>query len=152
MRGLGDERRETLVLEKGAPRGCRQPLAAHLGRRLLLATDLTAASRSAEERAMQLAEKAHASLLVLAIVPKKGALQHSAAGRLQGRTRLADRRGIDAVGRLVDGDPAACILNAAASDGADAIVMPGHWASAPDCPCGRVVLHARCPVLVTNTP
>lgn len=146
MRGSG----ESWVHEKGLPRVCRDPLAAHLGHRLLLATDLSAASRPAELRAMQLAEEAHATLLILAVVPSSTGADHAAVRRLQARTRLARRRGIAASGRLVVGDPAECILQAAAADGADAIIMgAAQWRPAVGSPCGHVILHSRCPVMVT---
>src|SRR5687767_14492840 len=118
MRGSGDRRREAWVHEKGLPRVCREPLAAHFGQRLLLATDLTAASRPAELRAIQLAAVTHARLWILAVRPS-GVASDVAARRLQARTRLARRRGIDASGQLVSGDPAECILQAAATHRVD---------------------------------
>ena len=150
MRESGGLPRESWVHEKGLPRVCLEPLSAHLGQRLLLATDLSAASRPAERRAMQLAEETDARLLILAVVPSSTGADHDAVRRLQARTRLARRRGIDAAGRLVIGDPAECILQAAATDGADAIIMgAAQWRAAGGCPCGHVVLHSRCLVLVT---
>lgn len=146
MRGSG----ESWVHEKGLPRVCREPLSAHLGQRLLVATDLSAASRPAELRAMQLAEETSATLVILAVVPSSTSADHDPVRRLQARTRLARRKGIDASGRLVIGDPAECILQAAAADGADAIIMgAAQWRAAVGSPCGHVILHSRCPVLVT---
>ena len=136
--------------EKGLPRVCHKPLAAHLGQRLLLATDLSAASRPAERRAMQLAEQTDARLVILAVVPSRAA-EHDAVGRLRARVRLARRRGTDASGQLVVGDPGASILQAAVTYAADTIVMGGsHWRGEAGCPCGHVILHSRCPVLVVN--
>ena len=147
----GERRRESWMHERGLPRRCLKSLAAHLGQRLLLATDLTAASRPAERRAMQLAEEKGARLVILAVVPSRTAADRDTVTRLQARIRLARRRGIDASGQLVVGDPGDRILQAAAMDAADAIVIgAAQWRTGAGCPCGYVVLRSPCPVLVTN--
>ena len=146
---------EAWVYEKGLPRICREPLVDHLGRRVLLATDLSDASRDVDARAIELAEEAGADLLILAIIRPEASGDGSFQKRLGARVRLARRRGIDAEGRIVAGDPADSILRVAASTGADAIVI-GYdqwrgWASA-GCVCGHVILHAPCPVLIKHLP
>jgi nucleotide-binding universal stress UspA family protein len=141
---------EQWVHEKGLPRICREALAAHLGQPMLLATDLTAASRMAESRAMQIAQECGARLLILATVPGH-ADGRAAAQRLQALTREARRRGIDAVGRVAAGEPGDCILEEAEAFGAGGIVMgAAHGSAAGGCPCGHVITRARCPVLVTH--
>ena len=150
MRASLDPRRERWVREKGLPRTCRDPVAAHFGQQLLLATDLTSSSRRAEQRAMRIAEDRGARLLILA-VGSQAANDWDAHGRLEALARDAQRRGIDATVRLMAGDPGEGILHAAAAFGADGIVMgAAHGRPAAGCPCGHVVLRARCPVLVTH--
>lgn len=56
---------------EGLPRICPHPLVDHVGRRILLATDLSIASHDIDARAIELAQAAGAHLLVLAIIPSE---------------------------------------------------------------------------------
>lgn len=151
--GTGPSLAEAWVHEKGLPRTCWKPLVDHLGHRLLLATDLSEAAHHVEARAIELAERAGASLLILAIHPPGTSLDARSARRLRARIRLARRRGIRAEGSVVMGDPAAAILQVAAATGAHTIVIGAdQWRGWPPggCACGHILRHASCPVLVVQ--
>ena len=151
--GRGLPRREVWVHEKGLPRMCSQPLVDHLGHRMLVATDLSEDSADVDARAIELAERAGARLLVLAIVPPEAIADDSHQKRLGALVDGARRRGIAAEGRIVSGDPADAILRAATASRADAIVIGDAqwrgWKNA-GCVCGHVILHAPCRVLITR--
>jgi Osmosensitive K+ channel histidine kinase len=141
------------VHEKGLSRICPQPLVDHLGQRMLVATDLSDDSGDVDARAIELAEKAGARLLVLAIVSPEAITDDSHQKRLGALVRRARRRGIDAEGRIVSGDPADAILRVATASRADAIIMgDAQWRGWKEagCVCGHVILHAPCRVLVTH--
>jgi nucleotide-binding universal stress UspA family protein len=150
-RGL--QRREVWVHEKGLPHICRQPLVDHLGQRMLVATDLSDDSSDVDARAIELAEMAGARLLVLAIVAPQAITDDSHQKRLDALLGRARRRGIEAEGRIVMGDPADAILRAAIASRAYAIVIGDAqwrgWKNA-GCVCGHVILHAPCRVLITH--
>ena len=149
--GVTPRVRETWVHEKGLPRTSRDPLVHHLGRRILLATDLTDASRDVDGRAIELAATARAHLVILAVIPPQAGRDGSHGTRVRALVRRARRRGIQAEGRIRVGDPAETILRVAAATRADAIVI-GHdqWrgSAAGGCVCGRLVLHAPCRVVI----
>jgi nucleotide-binding universal stress UspA family protein len=149
-----ETRREAWVHEKGLPHRRHGSLLADIGRRLLLATDLTPASRDAETRAIELAERIpRARLLVVAVVrpgTEDGGTAADAVRRLVARAR---ERGIDAAGGVCSGEPGHVIVEVAAASCADAIIVGGDaWTSpeAATCTCGHVIRHASCRVLVVN--
>ncbi len=153
--GRGLQHREVWVHEKGLPHMCPQPLADHLGQRMLVATDLSDDSADVDARAIEFAEKAGAHLFVLAIVPPGAITDDSHQKRLGALVDGARRRGIAAEGRIVTDDPADAILREATASRADAIVIgDAQWRGWKDagCVCGHVVLHAPCPVLITSRP
>lgn len=151
--GRGQLRREVWVHEKGLPRICPQPLVDHLGQRILVATDLSDNSADVDARAIEFAEEAGAHLFVLAIVPPGAITDDSPQKRLGALVDGARRRGIEAEGGIVSGDPADAILRAATASRADAIVIgDAQWRGWRDagCVCGHVILHAPCRVLITH--
>jgi nucleotide-binding universal stress UspA family protein len=146
------------VHEKGLPHVCRTPLVDELGGSLLLATDLSEASHSTNERAMQLAEVGRIPLRILAVMPLVSSHQKPAREQVESQLTtvlsLARGRGIDADGWLQVGKPAQTILSVAASIGAGTIVMgDDQWRGSGNrgSIIGHVVLHAPCPVLLTGT-
>jgi nucleotide-binding universal stress UspA family protein len=151
--GLGP--REVWVHETGLPHIGPHPLVDHLGRRMLLATDLSSASRGVEARAIEVAQAAGAHLLVLAIIPSEASPDTAHQKRLRALVRRARRRGIHAQGEITSGDPADSILRVATASRADAIIIGDDqwrgWKNA-GCVCGHVILHSPCAVLITHAP
>jgi len=151
--GSGYSEGGTWVYEKGLPRVHRGLPIDSLGRRILLATDLSDASREAEARGIELAETPGARLLILAIVRPETTGNVPQQKRLAALLRLARRRGMQAEGRLLTDRPAESILLVAAATGTDVIVMGRDqwrgWAAGADA-SGHVVLHAPCPVLIAR--
>lgn len=146
-------RPEVWVREKGLPRLCHRSLSDRLGRRMLLATDLTGDSSRAEARAVELAEAAGADLLVLGIIPSGEVSDGSHSARLATLVDHARGRGLRAQGRIATSDPAGAILHAARSTSASSIVMAdGAWRDWKDagCVCGHVTVHSSCTVLIVH--
>lgn len=137
-------------------------------RRILLATDLSAASEAATIHALDLAEDLGAELLAVSVIDPR-ALRHpggSSAGRVdQVRTsREAAAQALVARGRehgvhvtflIWEGDPGESIVDAARSEQVDLVVVGSHGRGR----AGRfiigsvsdhVVRHAPCPVLVAR--
>jgi universal stress protein A len=146
------------------------PIAASPIRRVLLATDLSHASDVATEWAFDLAHRVGASLVVLSVidpselrlpggrflarVDQVRARRETAAQELVQRGR---RSGVNVTFLVWDGDPAESIVAAAASEGADMVLVGSHGRGA----IGRLLLgsvseyvvrNAPCPVLVARTP
>jgi len=135
-------------------------------RTVMLATDVGSASEAATERAIAMAAQLGARLLVTSVVdpspPREGAARTSIvqlrAGRqdaVRGIVRRARRQGIDATFLVWEGDPAEGVLEAAAAESADVIVLGSHGRGR----IGRLILGstsarvtdgARCPVLVVR--
>ena len=133
---------------------------------VLLATDLGPASRAATDEAIALAAQLGARLLVTSVVDTgEGGGDGSGrrvdqlrAGREAGAQEVvheARARGIEAAFLVWEGDPGEAILNAAAAEGADLIVVGSRGRG----PVGRLLLgsvsdhivrHADCPVLVVR--
>ena len=151
--GPGLRRREVWVHEKGLPRSCGHPLVDHLGRRILLATDLSSASNDVDARAIELAQAAGAHLFVLAIIPSEASPDEAHRKSLAALVSRARRRGIDAEGEITAADPADAILRVATASRADAIIIADTqwrgWKNA-GCVCGHVILHSPCAVLITH--
>jgi len=147
------------------------PSAASPIRRILLATDLSHASDVATEWAFDLADRVGASLLVVSVIdPRELRLP---GGRFLARVdQVRERRepvarelvqrgrrsGVRVTFLVWDGDPAESIVAAAASEGADLVLVGSHGRG----PIGRLLLgsvseyvvrNAPCPVLVArNAP
>jgi nucleotide-binding universal stress UspA family protein len=136
--------------------------------RVLLATDLSAASEEATERALELTRRLEADLLVVSVIDpgqlrlpggrfraridQVRAQQEAAA---QAIVRRGQAAGINVSFLIWQGEPGESIVDAAASEGADLIVVGSHGRGA----VGRfligsvsdhVVRHARCPVMVVR--
>jgi nucleotide-binding universal stress UspA family protein len=104
-------------------------------RRILLAVDLTNASRGAVDEAVRRAVTDRAALVVFSVVERSNLrLPGGATRRIdQERDRLeagvrdivrrAREAGVDATYLIWEGDPAESILEAAITEGADAIVL-----------------------------
>jgi nucleotide-binding universal stress UspA family protein len=135
-------------------------------RRLLLATDLSAASECAADEAIRLAVESGATLVVLSVVdPRRLRLP---GGRFlrridqersrieEGARMLAERAraaGANATFLVWEGDPAEVILAASEAEDIDVVILGSHRRGL----LGRLVLgsmsarvseQARCPVLV----
>jgi nucleotide-binding universal stress UspA family protein len=135
-------------------------------RRLMLATDLSAASERAAEEAIRLAVESGAALVVLTVLdPRRLRLPggrflrriDQERARIEAGIRvLADRAraaGADVAFLVWEGDPAEVILAASEAEDVDVVILGSHRRS----PLGRLVLgsmsaqvseQARCPVLV----
>jgi nucleotide-binding universal stress UspA family protein len=118
-------------------------------RRVLLATDTSSASGSAEEAAIELAARVGASLIVLSVIdPSRlrlpGGLFHTRVDQVRaqretavtGIVEEARQRGIAAQFLIWEGDPGASVVEAALAEGADVIVVGSHARG----PFGRLLL------------
>jgi len=134
-------------------------------RRILLATDLTDASSAATEQALELAAALRAGLLVVSVIDPGarrpgGALRvdQERALRETAMTELGERaraRGIHAEFLIWTGNPGESVVDAAAAEGADLVVLGTHGrrglerailGSVSD----HVVRNAACPVMVVR--
>lgn len=133
---------------------------------ILLATDLSPASITATEQAIDLAARLEARLLVVHVVGSgRSVAGFGRSGRpetREERARLAQgvvlearATGIDATFVLWDGEPGSGILAVADAEGADLIIVGSHGRGT----VGRYLLgsvsdyivhHAACPVLVVR--
>lgn len=107
--------------------------------RVLVATDTTAASVGAERAGIELALRMGASLIVLYVIdPSRlrltGGLFHTRVDQVRAVREsalariVADARevGVAAQFLIWEGDPGACVLEAAEAEGADVIVVGSH--------------------------
>lgn len=135
---------------------------------ILLATDLTAASREATERAIELARRLGARLLIVNVLEKRrlvggGAHERVDQARAEREAHLvmvvrdARAAGVTAEFLVWEGDPGSSIAAAAEAEHADLVVVGTRGRSG----AGRmflgsvsdhVVRHAGCPVLVVRPP
>jgi len=135
-------------------------------RRVLIATDTGPASAGAERAALELAERAGASLIVVSVIdPSRlrlpGGLFHTRVDqvreqRLTGIKRLVDearQRGVAAQFLIWEGEPGPSVNEAAEAEEADVVIVGSHDRG----PVGRrllgsvssyVVDHATRPVIV----
>jgi nucleotide-binding universal stress UspA family protein len=137
-------------------------------RRILLATDLGAASEVATDWAFALAERNGADLLVVSVIDPRELRQESQRTRLRW-DQVRDRRqaaaqelvargrptGLNVSFLVWTGDPGESIVSAAEAEAADLIVVGTHGRGT----IGRLLLgsvsqhvvrHAPCPVLVAR--
>ena len=142
------------------------PLAAPPIRTILLATDLSAASSEATERAVDLAIRLDARLLVVNVLEKRrlsGGGSHDRVDQarterethLVGVVREARARGVKAEFLLWEGDPGGSITAAAEAEHADLVVVGTRGRSGAErmllgSVSDHVVRHAECPVLVVR--
>ena len=136
-------------------------------RRILLATDLSGASEAATEQALELSRQLGARLLAVSVIDasaplpgeirllrldQRRAARESAAQALVVRGRAA---GVSVEFLVWEGEPGASIVDAAASERADLIIVGSHGRGR----VGRLLLgsvsehvvrHASCPVLVVR--
>ena len=122
---------------------------------IVLATDVSRASEAAEEQAIELAARLGCRLLVISAVSGSAQVR---SGRLLAVERVVQRAraaGATAAGLTWDGVAGEAIVEAAAAEHADLIVVGTHQRGA----VGRlflgsvsdhVVRHARCPVMVVR--
>jgi nucleotide-binding universal stress UspA family protein len=135
-------------------------------RTILVATDLTAASSEATARAVDLAARLEARLLIVNVLEKRrltGGGSHDRVDQaraererlLVGVVRNARSAGVTAEFLVWEGDPGGSIAAAAEAEGADLVVVGTRGRSA----AGRMLLgsvsdhvvrHASCPVLVVR--
>jgi nucleotide-binding universal stress UspA family protein len=135
-------------------------------RTILLATDLTAASSEATARAIDLAERLDARLLIVNVLEKRrltGGGSHERVDQARAErertlvkvVREARAAGVTAEFLVWDGDPGASIAAAAEAEAADLIVVGTRGRSGAErmllgSVSDHVVRHAACPVLVVR--
>jgi nucleotide-binding universal stress UspA family protein len=135
-------------------------------RTILLATDLTAASREATDRAIDLAGRLEARLLIVNVVEKRrlsggGSHERVDQARTERETllvkavRSARDAGVTAEFLLWEGDPGDSIAAAAEAEHADLVVVGTRGRSGAErmllgSVSDHVVRHAECPVLVVR--
>ena len=118
-------------------------------RRVLVATDTSAASTGAEHAGVQLATRAGASLIFLSVIdPSRlrlpGGLFHTRVDQVRAQresalakiVEYARKRGVSAQFLIWEGDPGASVIEAAEAEGADVIVVGSHDRG----PVGRLLL------------
>jgi len=133
---------------------------------ILLATDLTKASREATERAIDLAARLDARLLIVNVLEKRRLVGGGSHDRIdQARSereahlvavvRDARAAGVTAEFLVWDGDPGGSITAAAEAEAADLVVVGTRGRSGAErmllgSVSDHVVRHASCPVLVVR--
>jgi nucleotide-binding universal stress UspA family protein len=137
-----------------------------LPRRVLVATDTSAASASAERAGIELASQVGASLIFVSVIdPSRlrlaGGLFHTRVDQVRSQRESALAKvvasarevGVAAQYLIWEGDPGALVIEAADTEGADLIVVGSHGRG----PIGRLLLgsvsshvvhHARLRVVV----
>jgi len=137
-------------------------------RTILLATDLTAASREATDRAVDLAGRLGARLLIVNVLEKRrltGGGSHDRVDQARAEretllvkiVRSARDAGVKAEFLVWDGDPGDSIAAAAEAEQADLVVVGTRGRSGAErmllgSVSDHVVRHAECPVLVVRPP
>jgi nucleotide-binding universal stress UspA family protein len=133
---------------------------------ILLATDLTASSREATDRAIDLATRLEARLLIVNVLEKRrlsGSGSHDRVdqARLERESHLvkvvreARDAGVTAEFMVWDGEPGAAIAEAAGAEHADLVVIGTRGRSGAErmllgSVSDHVVRNAECPVLVVR--
>ena len=135
-------------------------------RTILLATDLTAASREATERAIELAGRLEARLLIVNVLEQRrlsGGGSHERVDQARSEresllvkvVRGARDAGVTAEFLVWEGDPGDSIAAAAEAEHADIVVVGTRGRSGAErmllgSVSDHVVRHADCPVLVVR--
>jgi nucleotide-binding universal stress UspA family protein len=151
------------VVDRDAPfAGIGRPI-----RRILLATDLSAASESATAQAIVLAREMRAHLLIVSVIdPEAGSKVRGLVQRMDQRRAAREAaaqalvlRGRDAgvsVSFLVwEGEPGPAIVDAAVAEAADLVVVGSHGRGRVErlvlgSVSDHVVRHAPCPILIVR--
>lgn len=144
-----------------------EPARARSIRRILLATDLAAASEGATDQALQLARDLRAELLVVSVIDPSSPLsgnpsmarmdqrRASREGAAQAIVVKGLRAGVSVRFLVWEGEPGPAIVEAAVAEAADMVVVGTHGRGR----VGRLVLgsvsdhvvrHAPCPVLIVR--
>jgi nucleotide-binding universal stress UspA family protein len=122
---------------------------------IVLATDVSSASHAAEEQAIELAARLGSRLVVISAVSGSPEVRSDRQIAVEGVVQRARAGGANAVGLTWDGDAGEAIVEAAAAEHADLIVVGTHergtvgrlfLGSVSD----HVVRHAGCPVMVVR--
>ena len=122
---------------------------------ILLATDASRASEAAEEQAIELAARLGSRLVVVSAISGSPEARSSRLLAVEGVVQRARAGGAEAVGLTWNGDAGESIVEAAAAEHADLIVVGTHergtvgrlfLGSVSD----HVVRHAGCPVMVVR--
>jgi nucleotide-binding universal stress UspA family protein len=93
---------------------------------ILLATDASAASRAAEDEAIDLAARLGGRLLVLSVVSGTPTVRASRQLAVEAIVQRARGSGAEATGLTWDGDAGESIVEASESEAADLIVVGTH--------------------------
>ena len=136
-------------------------------RRILLATDLSTASKGATDQALQLAQDLRAELLVVSVIDPMSLVaggptvvrvdQRRAAREAAAQAIVVTGRhaGVNVRFLVWEGEPGAAIVEAAVAEAADLVIVGTHGRSR----VGRLVLgsvsdhvvrHAPCPILIVR--
>jgi nucleotide-binding universal stress UspA family protein len=156
---------QPMDLHTPAERGTRNELGP---KRVLVATDTSSTSAGAERAGIELSSRVGASLILLSVIdPTRlrlpGGLFHTRVDQARSEREsalakvVAHARELGIAGQYLiwEGDPGASVVEAAESEGADAIVIGSHARG----PIGRlllgsvssyVVAHGRQPVIVVR--
>jgi nucleotide-binding universal stress UspA family protein len=122
---------------------------------ILLATDASRASEAAEEQAIELAARLGSRLVVVSAISGSPEVRASRLLAIEGVVQRARAGGAEAAGLTWDGVAGEAIVEAAAAEHADLIVVGTHergtvgrlfLGSVSD----HVVRHAGCPVMVVR--
>jgi len=136
-------------------------------RRILLATDLSSISEPATDEALNLAARAHAELLIVSVIDQGDVSSGAQGARRMDQLRqdremaarrvveAARTRGVHATFLIWEGRAATALMEAAAAERVDLIVMGSHGRG----PVGRLLFgsvsqavarDAPCPVMVVR--
>jgi nucleotide-binding universal stress UspA family protein len=129
-------------------------------RRVLVATDTSATSASAERAGVELAARVGASLIFVSVIDPShlrlpGGLFHTRVDQvrsqresaLAGIVASARQQGVAAQFLIWEGDPGASVIEAAEAEGADVIVVGSHDRG----PIGRLLLGSVSSYVVDHT-
>ena len=146
------------VVELARPRGIR---------RILLATDLSAASDGASAHAVELARDLRAELIVVSVIDPSIHLPGPALARLDQRRAARElaaqelvvsgrRTGVSIRFLVWEGEPGPAIIEAAGSEQVDLIVVGSHGRNRVErmvlgSVSDHVVRHAPCPILIVRS-
>jgi len=129
----------TIVARRAAVKDAHAVAPAITPRRVLVATDTGAASRSAEQAGLELAARTGASLIILSVIDPSGlrlpgGVFHTRVDQVRaqretalgGLVEKARQQGTTAQFLIWEGPPGPSVVEAAAAEGADMIVVGSH--------------------------